>query len=120
MDAGGYGRRGERKSRKKSHKTPVERSARQRFRSSLIFAAALGFAGCLPTLASACQISLTGTQSAVSNSASVDCISITNANVTGGVNNTGSILLNGITVTNSSIDGSVLNVGTLTGGNIAT
>jgi uncharacterized protein with beta-barrel porin domain len=120
MDAGGYGRRGERRSRQTSYKTRVERSARQRFRSSLVFAATLVFVACVPTLARACQISLTGTQGGVSNSAPIDCISISNANVTGDVNNTGSILLNGIAVTNSSINGVISNIGSLTGGNITT
>jgi hypothetical protein len=98
--------------------TSADSSARQRFCSSLVKAAAVAFAVCLPDLAGACQISLTGTQPGVSNSAPIDCISITNANVTGNVNNTGSILLNGITVTNSTVNGAISNIGSLAGGNI--
>jgi autotransporter-associated beta strand protein len=100
--------------------TSADCRAWPRLPSSLLFAAALTFIACLPNLASACQISLTGTQSGVSNSVPVDCISVANANITGDVNNTGSILLNGISVTNSVINGAISNVGSRTGGNIVT
>jgi hypothetical protein len=120
MDEGRYGRRGERQSRQTGHRTPVEWNAGQPFRSSMVFATALAFAACLPTLASACQISVTGPQGSISNSTPVDCISISDASVAGGVNNTGSILLNGIAVTNSSINDVISNIGSLAGGNITT
>jgi hypothetical protein len=70
----------------------------------------------LPGLADACQISLTGTQSGISNSSPVDCISISNANITGDVNNTGSVLVSGITVTSSRVSGAISNIGSLAGG----
>jgi autotransporter-associated beta strand protein len=81
---------------------------------------ALAFGGFLPASAIACQITITGTQAGFNNSAPVDCISISNASVAGNVNNSGSVLQNGITVSNSTLNGALSNVGLLAGGNIAT
>jgi uncharacterized protein with beta-barrel porin domain len=73
---------------------------------------------CLTNVARACQISVTGVQGGISNSSPVDCISISNATVSGNINNTGSILLSGIALSNSSVSGELSNIGSLTGGNI--
>ena len=82
---------------------------------------ALAFAACWsPAIASACQITVSGSQPGLTNSAAVDCISIENANVAGDIANRGSVLQNGITIRNSVVNGTVSNIGPFGGGSVET
>ena len=59
----------------------------------------------------ACQITITGVQPGVSNSAAAEPISVQNANVGGDIKNTGSVLQNGITIRDSIVNGTFSNIG---------
>ena len=99
------------------------REFKRKFCMSRAFGAAFALAlvvCCLPNLATACQITITGVQPGVSNSAAVDCISVQNANVGGDIKNTGSVLQNGITIRDSIVNGTFSNIGSEVGGNIET
>ena len=81
----------------------------------------LSFAACLsPAIASACQITVSGSQPGFTPSAAVDCINIENANVAGDINNRGSVLQNGITIRNSVVNRTVSNIGPFGGGSVET
>jgi uncharacterized protein with beta-barrel porin domain len=71
-----------------------------------------------PRPAAACGIDVAGASGPISNAASVDCINIHSAVVTGNVSNTGTLgsLTTGIAVTNSTINGEIQDTGTILGG----
>ncbi len=82
-------------------------------------AALLVGGGAPPALAAPCAISPVTNQSSVSNSGSINCISISGITVTGNVANTGTIAAGGSTqtgihITNGSIGGTISNAGTIT------
>ncbi len=82
-------------------------------------AALLGSAGLQPVQAGpVCTLSVSGPSGPVSNGGTINCISISNATVTGNVGNTGNLTSGsaGIAIVNSAIAGSVLNSGTIAGG----
>jgi hypothetical protein len=86
------------------------------FRATL-FVATLVIGTGSPNIATACQLAITGAQTAINSSATIDCIIVVNANVAGDINNTGSIVQNGITISNSTVNGAISNTGSLAGGN---
>ena len=100
-------------------------SARHARRPLLATTSALALAGtaalfgiAAPRSAAACTIDVTGSSGAVSNAASIDCINIHGAVVTGNVSNTGTLgsLTTGIAVSNSTINGEIQDTGTILGG----
>jgi outer membrane autotransporter protein len=66
--------------------------------------------------AAACLIEVTGVTGGVTNPGVIDCINVNAADVTGDINNSGTITPGGITITGSTITGAVLSNGTIAGG----
>ena len=115
----------DRDARRFGRRTPLSRvqASKRKLRAARMLGAAfvLAFAACWsPTIASACQITVSGSQPGFTNSAAVDCISIENANVAGDIANRGSVLQNGITIRNSVVNGTVSNIGPFGGGSVET